>query len=116
MSSKSVKSRKAAQLPPPVASRELETILWVTSAVVAALGMFWLPWCFSSSTPVVGESFAFGFNNRLGILALGASIFLGLAARYFGNPRGGGYSWLQTTPRMFPPWKEARVEVFDPCH
>jgi hypothetical protein len=90
--------------------RRVATILWTVAILIAAIGVFWLPWHLGSSTPVVGESYAFGFNNRAGILALGVSIFLGAAACYFSGKPAVAYKWIQASPRLFPPWKEARAE------
>lgn len=85
-------------------------MLWIAAVVTAAIGVFWLPWCCGSSVPVPGESYAFGFNNKVGILALGAAIFLGIAASYFGGRRVQGYQWLSESPRLFPCWSEAKAE------
>ena len=85
-------------------------LLWIVAVVTAAIGVFWLPWYFGSSVPVPGESYAFGFNNKVGILALGAAIFLGIAASYFGGRRVQGYQWLSESPRFFPSWSEAKAE------
>lgn len=78
--------------------------------MTAAIGVFWLPWDCASSIPVPGESYAFGFNNKVGILALGAAIFLGIVASYFGGRRVEGYQWLSESPRFFPSWIEAKAE------
>ena len=84
--------------------------LWSLSLLAAVAGVFWLPWFFSSTTPVPGESFALGFNNRFGILALGASLLLAIAARYLGARPLTHCAWLRDAARFFPPWKEARAE------
>jgi hypothetical protein len=85
-------------------------LLWIASIMTAAIGVFWLPWHCASSIPVPGESYAFGFNNKVGILALGASIILGIAASYVGGRRTEGYQWLTVSPRFFPSWSEAKAE------
>lgn len=85
-------------------------LLWIAAVITAAIGIFWLPWHCASSVPVPGESYAFGFNNKVGILALGASIFLGIAASFVGGRRTEGYQWLTESPRFFPSWSEAKAE------
>jgi len=86
------------------------TLLWIAAIMTAAIGVFWLPWHCASSVPVPGESYAFGFNNRVGILALGAAIFLGIASSYFGGCRVEGCQWLSESPWFFPSWSEAKAE------
>jgi hypothetical protein len=85
-------------------------LLWIASIMTAAIGVFWLPWHCASSIPVPGESYVFGFNNKVGILALGISIILGIAASYVGGRRTEGYQWLTVSPRFFPSWSEAKAE------
>lgn len=87
----------------------LGTIFWFLSIAVAALGIFLLPWYIPYTTRVIGESYALGFNNRIGILALGLSIFLGALACWFGS-RPAAYAWLPANPQLFPPWSEASIE------
>jgi hypothetical protein len=50
-----------------------------------------------------------GFNNHIGVLALGFSLFLGAAACWFGD-RPAAYKWIQPSPRLFPPWQDAPTE------
>lgn len=85
-------------------------LLWIASIMTAAIGVFWLPWHCASSIPVPGESYVFGFNNKVGILALGFSIIQGIAASYVGGRRIEGYQWLTVSPRFFPSWSEAKAE------
>lgn len=85
-------------------------LLWIAALMTAATGVFWLPWHCGSSVPVPGESYAFGFNNKVGILALGAAIFLGIAASCVGGCRTQGYLWLSESPRFFPSWSQAKAE------
>jgi len=85
-------------------------LLWILAIMTAAIGVFWLPWYCPLSTPVPGESYAFGFNNKIGILALGASIFLGITASYLGCGQVEGYLWLSERPRFFPSWSETKAE------
>jgi hypothetical protein len=105
-----VKSRKAR--PQKARSSEAGTVLWILSIAVAALGVFWLPWMLSSTTPAVGESYVLGFNNRVGVLALGLSILLGTAGCYLGVRRPDACEWFEENPRLFPRWKEARGEYW----
>ena len=93
----------------PAKSSGVGTILWLLAIAVATMGVFWLPWQIPFSAPVVGESYALGFNNHVGVLALGLSIFLGAAACWFGV-RAAAFKWLQQNPRFFPPWREAPAE------
>lgn len=97
---------QAAQLP------NVSAILWILSILVASIGVFWLPWHFSSKTPAVGESYALGFNNHLAVETLGLSILLGTAACCLGARRSTAYTWFQVSPRLFPPWKDARGEYW----
>src|SRR5580658_3677633 len=85
-------------------------LLRIASAALAAIGVFWLPWHVDSMTPAVGESYLFGFNNRVAVLALGGAIFLGAAGCYFNSRRPNAYKWLHPLPKLFPPLKEAPVE------
>ncbi len=80
------------------------------SIAVAAIGVFWLPWHVGSMAPALGESYSLGFDNHVGILALGLAIFLGAAASYFNPRRTGAYRWLRESPQLFPRWKEACAE------
>jgi len=84
-------------------------ILWGAAIFVAVIGVFWLPWHVPSSIPAPGESYALGFNNKIGVLALGISILIGVSACWFGNRRD-SCKWLGENPKFFRPWKEARIE------
>ena len=97
---------------PVVQSRKAGPILRTASVIVAAVGVFWLPWHFTSTTPVPGESYTLGFNNHVGILALGLAIFLSAAASYVGAQRPSSYKWLQANPQFFPQLKDARGEYW----
>src|SRR5438093_1026219 len=90
--------------------KAVEIILWIASICVAIAGVFWLPWIFGRTTPVPGESYALGFNNRFAILALATSIFLGVAARLAGRHEQDSLKWLLTKPRLLPPWQDAKLE------
>jgi len=79
-------------------------LLWIAAITTAAIGVFWLPWHCASIFPVPGESYAFGFNNKVGTLAFGTAIFLGIAASYGGGPPTEGYQWLSESPRFFLSW------------
>lgn len=95
----------------PVSStRNKANVLWIFCGIVAALGVFWLPWHIHATTPVSGESFAFGFNNRVAILAFAAAILIACLARYLSAHRFCAQKWLVTQPRLFPSWKEAKTE------
>lgn len=61
--------------------RRAAAVIRVASWVVAAAGVFWLPWHFGTTTPVNGESYVLGFNNRLAILALATALASAFAAR-----------------------------------
>jgi hypothetical protein len=84
--------------------------LWVAAIVTATIGVFWLPWHCTSSVPVSGESYAFGFNNFIGISALGAAIFMGTAASFLVVRPTMGYKWLNETQILFPSWNRAKAE------
>jgi hypothetical protein len=85
-------------------------LLWIASIMTAAIGVFWLPWHCASSIPVPGESYVFGFNNKVGILALGAAIFIALLARLIcGRPQT-SQEWLNQRPLLFPDWGEGKSE------
>ena len=86
------------------------TLLWFAAIITAAIGVFWLPWHCPSSLPVPGESYAFGFNNKVGILALGAAIFMGIAARLVCERPQVSQEWLNRRPLLFPTWEEGKSE------
>ncbi|MGA3172240.1 MAG: hypothetical protein ABSE62_14640 [Chthoniobacteraceae bacterium] len=85
-------------------------VLRIVSAAVAAAGVFWIPWYFSSTMPTASESYTFGFNNRVAMLALAFSILLAIAGCYFGGRGTTAFNWIQPAARIFPAWSEAPVE------
>jgi len=57
----------------------LPIALWSFAAACAA--MFFVPWYFPRTEPVLGESYALGFNNRLAVVGLCAVIIAAAVAR-----------------------------------
>jgi hypothetical protein len=88
----------------------LALLLWGAAIVVAAAGIFWLPWILSPTVPSSGDSYVLGFNNRVAIIAFALAILLATAARFFGSGPRHAYQWLADAPRLFPPWKDAWIE------
>jgi hypothetical protein len=87
-----------------------ENILWLASASTATVGVFYLPWIFQLNTPVAGESYVFGFNNYIAILALGTSILFALIASFISDGNKDSSYWFVKSSRLIPTWDDAKTE------
>jgi len=88
----------------------LATLLFLAAIVTAVLGLFWLPWHVESVTPVPGESYALGFNNKVGIFALAVAIAVATLGKWLAAGRSSALEWFAAEPRPLPRIAEARVE------
>lgn len=88
--------------------RVLEIFLWITAACL----VFVLPWHVGGLHPVKGESYAFGFNNKAGILGLGIclAILTMLKAWVFNPPCVRPLNWLRDKVEFIPSFHQARSE------
>jgi hypothetical protein len=91
-------------------TRSLASLLLPAAIAIACLGLFWLPWHVGSETPVPGESYALGYDNKFGILALAVAIAVATLGRWLGKDRGTAIEWFDTEPRPFPAVAEAPAE------
>jgi hypothetical protein len=82
---------------------------WLPLSVgVACFLIFVLPWYLPPhDAPVVGASYALGFNNRIAILGLMAATFLGAILRIGHTRADDSLSWLREQPNLLPPLKTA---------
>lgn len=85
-------------------------IISVVAVSIALAGVFWLPWHVGEGPPVPGESYALGFSNRVGILALAAAIAVMTGARLLDSGSRSPLSWFEDLPQAVPAPREARVE------
>lgn len=90
--------------------RSLASLIFLAAIPIAFLGLFWLPWHIASETPVPGESYALGFNNKVGIFSLAVAIAVATLGRWLGRDRGVAIEWFAAEPRPFPRVAEAPVE------
>lgn len=94
----------------------LQKVTTLLALLVGAYGMFILPWKLPPERISASESYAFGFNNRaallwvLGTFALTVLVKYAIAAREAPKNFKNYLGWVVTTPRLLPPWKEARSE------
>jgi len=86
------------------------TALLAAAIVVAAGGVFWLPWYIGGGTPVPGESYALGFDNRVGVASLAVAIGLATLGVLFDRRGPSAIAWFDPQPRPFPSVQEAAVE------
>jgi hypothetical protein len=63
----------------PSASR----LITISAFAAACVAMFVIPWIFPRTQPVLGESYALGFNNRLAVIGLCLVIVAAAFARLF---------------------------------
>jgi len=91
-------------------NRSLATLLFLAAIAIAAFGLFWLPWHVDSGTPVPGESYALGFNNKVGIFALAVAIAVATLGKWLAENRGSALKWFSAEPRPLPRISDARVE------
>jgi hypothetical protein len=103
------KKTKSKATPLPAEGYGPAFVFRLLAIPVALLGVFWLPWHVPYSTPVPGESYALGYNNKAGILALAFAIALAAGACWAVH-RKSACAWIEEAPRLFPPWREARFE------
>lgn len=101
---------EAARSPAEVPFRNASTTLWLAAVAAASLGVFVLPWHFAAATPLPGESYVLGFNNRLGVCALGVGLMLAWAARMVSPNRQTAIEWIANTPDLLPRWGSAKAE------
>jgi len=87
-----------------------KTASMAAAIVVAAGGVFWLPWHLGGGTPVPGESYALGFNNRVGVASLAVAIALATLGWLFDRQARSAIEWFDPQPRPRPPVREAMVE------
>ena len=81
--------------------------------VFAVLLLFVIPWHVGGLHPVKGESYAFGFNNKAGVLGLGVCLaFLTILKTWFFKPVSpvASLEWLSNGDRLFPPFEKAKWE------
>ena len=80
--------------------------------VLALLFLFVLPWHVGGIQPVKGESYVFGFNNKVGILGFGVCLagLTVLRAWFFKPPSIRPLGWLSDKPYLIPFFREAKVE------
>ncbi len=90
----------------------LEQAFWAVAILTAVVGIFVLPWYLANTTPVPGESYVLGFNNRVGILSLAAALAAALAARLVSVRPQTGIEWIAAHPVLLPPWTTGRLEYF----
>lgn len=86
------------------------TAFLAVAVVVAAGGVFWLPWHIGGGTPVPGESYALGFDNRVGVASLAVAIGLATLGGLFDRRGPSAIAWFDPQPRPYPPVREATVE------
>jgi hypothetical protein len=84
-------STPSSGIDPRAAAPALRVAAWV----LAGVGVFWLPWYFGSTTPVNGESYTLGFNNRLALLCLAAAFAFGFSARFLDGHAVSALGWLE---------------------
>jgi hypothetical protein len=58
-------------------------LITISAFAAACVAMFVIPWIFPRTQPVVGESYALGFNNRLAVIGLCLVIVAAALARLF---------------------------------
>lgn len=92
-----------------------ERLLWCSSIVVAAAGVFLLPWYVATNRIVPGESYALGFNNRFAILALGVALLLAVVASRVGTASRQALGWLADPVVPAPQWWDGRKEYLTLC-
>lgn len=85
-------------------------IISLGAVSIALAGVFLLPWHVGEGPPVPGESYALGFSNRVGILALAAAIAVMTGARLLDSGSRSTLSWFEDHPQAVPAPREARVE------
>ena len=85
-------------------------ILWVSVITIAAVGMFWLPWVFSSAVPQPGESYSLGFNNKFATCSLAVAIFIAILARLTSEKKQCAYAWIEEKACFMPTWPAAKYE------
>jgi len=90
-------------------------ILWGSSIVVAAVGVFPLPWYVGAIRVVPGESYALDFNNRFAILALGVALLLAIVASRLGTASRQALGWLTDPVVPVPQWRDGRTEYLTLC-
>lgn len=61
----------------------LSRIISIVAFAAACMAMFVIPWFFPRTQPVLGESYALGFNNRLAVVGLCVVIIAAAVARLF---------------------------------
>ena len=89
--------------------RGFEIFLWIT----AALFVFVLPWHVGGLQPVKGESYAFGFNNKIAVLGLGICLaILAILKVWFRRPASSSrsLSWFNERIPLFPSFHEGKWE------
>ena len=82
-------------------------------SILAGLLLFILPWHVGGLHPVKGESYAFGFNNRAGVLGLGVCLaFLTILKTWFLKSVSpvASLNWLSNGDRLFPSFEKAKWE------
>lgn len=92
------------------ALNKFERPLWAFAIAFATLGVFWLPWQLPSTTPINGESYALGFNNRVAIYCLALAIASATAARLVAPTPQTALRWLSRGRRPCPKWRAAKAE------
>lgn len=86
---------------------KLSIVIWGISVILAGVGVFYIPWFIPPSQPVPGESFVFGFNNKIGVLTLGVALFLASIAVYI-NPGKTGIVWIKGEAKLLPSFREGK--------
>jgi len=80
---------------------------------IVSILFFWVPWHVGGLSPVAGQSYEFGFNNRFACLVLGIALLIYTAIRIWVLAPGDQKNFLSClaiSPRIFPPFREARGE------
>jgi len=81
---------------------------WICVAgAVAALTTFWLAWQLPLTKPVVGPSYAFGFNNRVAVLGLMTAVGVGAMIRFLSGASTDSLAWIRDEAVLLPPLQAA---------
>lgn len=75
--------------------------------------VFWIPWHVGGLSPVAGQSYEFGFNNRFACIALGVLLLAYTAVRIWLLAPASQQNFLaclEIEPRILPNFREARTE------
>jgi hypothetical protein len=83
----------------------VEVILWISAIYI----LFVLPWKIGGLKAIKGESYAFGFNNRLGIIYFGICVLMLSAYKTLIDRKKNSKTsllWINSSHKLFPSLKD----------